>query len=155
VSTTADTAPSGIVLDEVVARRINNALADGKTVAVSYVDSEGRPHLSLRGSVQVFSPDQLAIWVRKPEGGLVEGVSKNPYLAFLYRNPDERTTYTFTGTGRIDEDEGVRRAVYDASPEPERIHDPELKGVAVVVDLDRAQGFTIGGDRFDMRRVGS
>jgi predicted pyridoxine 5'-phosphate oxidase superfamily flavin-nucleotide-binding protein len=141
-----------IALNETVTKKINNALADLKPVAVSYVDADGQPHLSLRGSVQVYSPDQLAIWVRHGEGGIAEGVGKNPHVALLYRDNDEKTTYTFMGRAHVDSDDTVRRTVFDNSPEPERNHDPELHGVAVVIDLDRATGFTIGGDRFDQTR---
>jgi general stress protein 26 len=143
----------GIVLSELATTRINSALAEARPVAVSYVDSEGRPHLSLRGSVQVYSPDQLSIWVRHAEGGIVEQIAKNAHVALLYRNSDTKSTYTFMGRARVDEDEAVRKTVYDNSPEPERNHDPEMHGAAVIIDLDVAKGFTIGGDRFDMIRA--
>lgn len=146
------TAPAGIALSELVTQRINNALADGKPVAVTYVDPEGRPHLSLRGSVQVYSPDQLAIWVRKREG-LAASIEKNPNMAFLYRDNAERTSYMFGGQARIDDDPAVRDAVFEHSPEPERNHDPDRKGIAVIIDLDWASGFTVGGDRFEMHRA--
>jgi general stress protein 26 len=144
---------TGIALPEKAVKKVNNALADAKPVAVTYVDSEGRPHLSLRGSTQVFSPDQLAIWVRHAEGGIAEAVTKNPNVALLYRDNDEKTTYTFLGVARVDADPQVRDQVFDNSPEPERNHDPERHGVALVIDLQRATGFTIGGDRFDMKRA--
>jgi hypothetical protein len=151
----ADTseAAAGIVLSELATTRINSALAEARPVAVTYVDTEGRPHMSLRGSVQVYSPDQLSIWVRHPEGGIVEHIAKNPHVALLYRNADTKSTYTFMGRARVDDDEAVRQTVFEASPEPERNHDPERHGAAVIIDLDSAKGFTIGGDRFDMQRA--
>src|SRR5215469_14266162 len=96
MSNTTD-ASTGIALPEKAVKKVNNALADAKPVAVTYVDPEGRPHLSLRGSTQVLSPDQLAIWVRHAEGGIAEAVTRNPNVALLYRDNDEKTTYTFLG----------------------------------------------------------
>jgi hypothetical protein len=150
---TSQAAPGGIDLTGVIQERLDSALADGKPIAVSYVDLAGRPHLSLRGSTHVHSPDQLAIWVRKAQGGIAEAVIDNPNVVFLYRNSDTRTTYILSGTARVDDDEAVRWAVYDASPEPERDHDPDHHGVALVVDLERVQGNTVGGTRVSMVRA--
>lgn len=57
---------------------INAALANNTPMNVAYVDEDGKPNLSMRGSVQVYSPTQLSIWVRNKEGGMVKALAKNP-----------------------------------------------------------------------------
>jgi hypothetical protein len=147
-------AESGIVLTDEIVKRVNDALTSGKALTVSYVDRDNRPHLSLRGSTHVHGADQLAIWVRHSEGGLADAIKVNPALGLLYRDAETRTTYVFSGRARIASDEATRKSVFDASPEPERDHDPDRHGVAVVVDLDTVKGGTVGGTQVSMTRSG-
>jgi pyridoxamine 5'-phosphate oxidase-like protein len=144
---------SGIDLTGEVGERVDSALADRRALAVSYVDAGGRPHLSLRGSVHVHGPDQLALWVRHAEGGLAAAVRANPALALLYRDADSRTTYVFSGRARIADDGDTRDTVFRASPQAEQDHDPERLGVAVLVDLDSVTGGTVGGSQVSMSRA--
>jgi hypothetical protein len=131
---------------------VNGALASKRPIAVSYVDSDNQPHLSLRGSTHVHSADQLAIWVRHAEGGLAGAIRSNPAVSLLYRDSDSRTTYVFSGRARIEDDSAVREAVYLACPEVERDHDTERTGVAVLIDLDQVKGGTVGGAQISMER---
>lgn len=124
---------------------VNNALANGLPIAVSYVDEEGQPVLSPRGSTQVYGPRQLCIWVRNPEGGLASAVAKNPRMALLYRDSRTRTTLIFQGRGHIENDPAVRDRVFELAPEVEQNHDPERKGAALLIDVDRLQGTTTRG----------
>ena len=126
-----------IELTDEMKQAINSALSDGVPVVVSYVGGDGQPNISLRGSTQVFSDDQLAIWVRNPSGGLLSGIAASPPMALLYRNPAARLSWQFHGRARRDDDEQVRGTVYGNSPEAERNLDPEQNGVAVIIDIDR------------------
>jgi hypothetical protein len=128
-----------------MASAVNGALANGTPVTVAYVDSDGQPHLSLRGTVQAFSDDELAMWIRSPEGGLLTAITTNPRLALMYRSPQTRTTYQFHGRARVEGDEALRTQVFDNSPEQERNFDPQRAGVAVVVELDRVEGREASG----------
>ncbi len=142
----------GISLTGEISDRVNSALQSRKPIVVTYVGTDNRPRMSLRGSTHVHAPDQLAIWVRKSEGGIVEAIAANPAVGLLYRDSDTRTTYVFSGRARVASDEETRQAVYDASPEPERDHDPDRRGVAVVIDVDEVTGGTVGGEQVSMRR---
>jgi hypothetical protein len=142
---TTDSPPSPIQLTEEIRAAVNGALANGTPVVVAYVDERGQPRLSFRGSTQVFGDDQLAIWVRNPEGGLPRALAANPRVSLLYRNPQPRTMLLFEGRGRIDPAEATRATVYEQAPEVERNFDPERKGLALIVDLDRVAGFTPAG----------
>ena len=126
-----------IELTDEMKQAINSALSDRVPMVVSYVGGDGQPNIGFRGSTQAFSDDQLAIWVRNPDGGILHGIAANPKLALLYRNPAARLAWQFHGRARRDDGEQVRRTVYDNAPEAERNLDPEQNGVAVIIDIDR------------------
>jgi hypothetical protein len=146
------TVATGIDLSGEIAERVDSALANGKALAVSYVDGDNRPRMSLRGSTHVHGPDQLALWVRHAEGGLAGAIAANPAVALLYRDAGTRTTYVFSGRARVAGDEATRDAVFRASPQVEQDHDPDRLGVAVLVDLDSVTGGTVGGAQVAMTR---
>lgn len=119
---------------------INRALANQTPMVLAYVDENGAPSLSLRGSVQVYSPTQLCLWVRNPRGGLIASIRAQRPLSFLYRNSPSRTTLTIRGRGKLVDDPEIRREIFDLSPEVEQRHDPAMAGAAVIVDVSRVQG---------------
>ena len=124
---------------------INSALANGTPIAVAYVDEHGQPVLSLRGSTQVYSDTQLCISMRNAEGGLIKAIEQNPRLSLLYRDTKTRTTLIFQGRGHIDTNQEVRDRVFELAPEVEQNHDPNRKGAALIIDLERMQGSTLRG----------
>ena len=126
-----------IELDEDVRRRLANAIDDGKTLTAAYVDTEGKPHISFYGSTHVHSADQLAIWVRNPEGALLQTLPDRPDIAFIYGDIASRVYYTFAGRGRVADTAEARDRVYDEMHAIERKFDPDKKGVAVLIDLDK------------------
>ncbi len=130
---------------------VNNSFTSGKPIIVAYVDENGQPSLSYRGSAQVYSDNQLAVWVRNPEGGLQNALKKNNHITMLYRDPETRAMLQFRGVGHIESDDPTRSKVYDSSPEPERNADKEKKGLALIVDLERVDGF-MPGLRVAMRK---
>jgi general stress protein 26 len=147
-------AASGIDLSGEIAERVNGALESAKPICVSYVDGEGRPHMSLRGSTHVHSGDQLALWIRHAEGGIAEAIRTDPFVGLLYRDSVTKTTIVFSGRAHLDDDPAVRDAVFDGSPEAERNHDPNrtMAGVALIIDLDHVTLNTVGGAHIDMSR---
>jgi len=142
---------SEMKLTDDIKSAVNGALANGTPVMIAYVDEDGQPSLSFRGSAQVYSDNQLAVWVRNPEGGLQKALGKNDRVTMMYRNPANRTTMQFKGKARIDGSDAVRNKIYDSSPEPERNADKDKKGLALIVDLDRVDG-NMPGFRLAMRK---
>jgi len=140
---------------EAMAGAINGALANGTPILMAYVDAEGRPHMSPRGSTQVFSSDRMAVWVRNPEGGLLAAIPANPHVSFFYRDPASRTSYQVQGRARVDDSPAVRDQVYANSPEVERNLDAQRRGVAVVVDVDKVEGRDASGPVLMERGAGS
>jgi hypothetical protein len=132
---------------------VNTALETGRAVAIAYVDENGAPQLSFRGSTQAYGDTQLAIWVRNPQGRILEATRSNPAVALIYGNfdPNARGFMVFRGRARIDESTDARRRVNEQAPEGERNLDKERKGVALIIDLDSVEGF-FGGARLQMRR---
>ena len=132
---------------------IDSAFGTSKPLANSYVDENGAPHLSYRGSTQAYSETQLAIWVRNPEGRILPSIAKNPAVALIYGNfdPSNRGFMIFRGRARIDMTDAARNQVYENAHEFERNQDKDRKGVAVIIDLDVVEGF-FGGARLKMQR---
>jgi hypothetical protein len=138
-------------LSEDMKKALNTALTSGRAIVIAYVDEDGNPQTSYRGSTHVHSDTQLAIWVRNPGGRILPSIKKNPHIALMYGNFDPNSRGFMNMRGRAHIDESVRQRVYDESPEGERNLDKERKGVPVVIDLDSIEGF-FGGARLQMRR---
>jgi predicted pyridoxine 5'-phosphate oxidase superfamily flavin-nucleotide-binding protein len=143
---------AGIKLGDDIREAVNGALANGTPVVLAYVDENGQPNLSFRGSTQVYSDNQLAVWVRNPEGGLQRALKNNNRLTLLYRNPATRMTLNFQGRGHLESSDDIRKKVYESAPESEQKADAERKGYALIVDLDRVTGAGAGG-RISMTRA--
>jgi uncharacterized protein GlcG (DUF336 family) len=140
-------------LTDAMQQAVNDGFGTGKPLAIAYVDEHGAPQLSYRGSTQAYSATQLAIWVRNPEGRILESVRANPAVSLIYGNfdPNARGFMIFRGRARIEDDESVRQTVYERSHEFERDKDKDRRGVALIIDLDSVDGF-FGGARLEMRR---
>src|SRR5262245_37391474 len=141
-------------LNAAIKKIVNSAVERGKTISVAYVDELGKPHLSFRGSVQVYGDAQLAIWVRDAKGGILKAVGKNPNLVLLYGDLDPATKafMTFHGRGRVDNSDAVRRTVYGNSPKVEQDLDKDQGGIPLIIDLDSVDGFVTGVGVLKMRR---
>jgi hypothetical protein len=125
-----------------VAQAVNGAYGAGRPIVLSYVNADGYPSLSTRGSTHVHGPQQLALWARNPEGGLQKAIGSNPKVGLIAFNMDPFTLLFFTGRARVDESQND--AVWEKIPDGEKGQDPERKGSAVIIDLDSIKG--LGGD---------
>ena len=115
---------------------INGALANNTPMSVAYVGDDGAPSLSLRGSVQVYSPTELCIWVRNAESGFVRAIRAHRPVSLLYRNSAKRMTLTIRGQAEVVED-ARRDEIWACSPEVEKRHDTGRKGAAVLIRIER------------------
>lgn len=128
-----------IVLPDEVRTMVNGALESATPMILASVDAEGRPRLTFRGSIQVFSDDQLGFWARNAEGSTMENIAGNPHVAMMFRDPTTRAMLQFAGRARVAAG-AERDRVFDNAPEFERRADPEKKGVGLIVDLDKVEG---------------
>jgi len=129
-------------LTEEIKQLVDNALASRHPMVVAYVDALGQPILSFRGSTQSFGDDRLAIWVRNSDGNFLNAIKANPKLGLMYRDEESKATYQFQGRARVSTDEGDRRRIYEKMAEAERNHDPARTGVALIIELDRVEGWS-------------
>src|SRR5690606_5791974 len=132
---------SAMVLPSGLRALINQALVEAKPMVMAYVDVDGQPRLSFRGSTQVYSDDQLAMWIREAQGGFTTAIARSPRVSFMYRDNLTKATYQLQGRARVAHEEDIRRRVFAASPQAERDHDFAMLGVAVLVDLDLVEGY--------------
>jgi hypothetical protein len=133
-----------------VAQAVNNARDRGHPIVLGYVNADGYPSLSTRGSTHVHGPQQLAIWGRNPEGGFQKAIASNPNVGLIAFNMDPFTLLFFTGRARLDPSQND--TVWEKIPQGERDLDPERKGGAVIVDLDSIKGLGGDGNFFMMSR---
>ena len=136
--------PTPLKLTEDMKAAVSNAYDNRTPVVVTYVDENGQPSMSLRGTTQAYSDNQLAIWARAGSG-MPESLKQRPKITLFYRDPATRTTLQFRGRARQEDDQQVRDLVFDRSPANEQAADPDRKGVVIIVDLDRVDGRTPEG----------
>ena len=134
-----------IELSDEIETRLATAIEDGKAVVAAYVDREGKPHVSPYGSTHVHNPDELAIWLRNPESELLKTLPTRPHVSFWYGDISTRFYLTLEGRARVEEDPRQRQRIYDEMHEIERRFEPDMKGVGVVIALDRVTILTKAG----------
>ena len=132
--------PDPVNLTGEIAAAIDGAVLRGRPLAVAFVRDDGSPSVSFRGSTYVYSPNQLAIWVRKRDSGLAAAIVERPRvsLAFLEREGPGAHYLAIEGRARVAPQ--LDQEVYGAIVEPERQQDAERKGVAVLIDVDSVTG---------------
>jgi predicted pyridoxine 5'-phosphate oxidase superfamily flavin-nucleotide-binding protein len=124
---------------------LNSALADGTPCLVGTATKDGYPQISPKGSVVVFNDDTLCYWERSGRSAL-KRVNENPHIVVYYRNvarikeiPYRAGVMRFYGDARVLTSGADRDKVWELIPEAERKPDPEKKGTAVLVRLDRIE----------------
>lgn len=143
---TTDTV-SGIRLGE-FAEALGLALAEKTPCVVGTSSADGDVDLSLKASVLVLDDDHLALWERS-HGATLENLRQNPRVAVLYRNAARGVPMRrFYGTAELHE-RGDLRATIRARVVPEELaKDPDDRGIAVVIRIDRV----MDGSRTIQRR---
>jgi hypothetical protein len=130
---------------------INNARTNETPICLAHTDENGNAALSFRGSIQVWSDTELCAWIRQASGGLVRAIAKNPVISLAYRD-GPRAMLLMAGRARVVSDPAIRDRVFEITPEVEQNHDPNRKGAAVIIEIDRMQGFSTGGEPVRMVR---
>lgn len=136
------TPATSVKLTDELKKLVDNALATRHPMILAYGGPDGQPILSFRGSTQSFSDDQLAIWVRNSDGLFLDSIGANPKVALMYRDEETKATYQFQGRAKVSTDEEARRRIYEQMAEAERNHDYARTGIALIIDLDRVEGWS-------------
>jgi hypothetical protein len=142
---------SALALGAELTQVINEAPSKGLALLVAAVDMDMQPRLSLRGSLSVLSDTQIGFWARNMEGSTATSLEAHPKLTMFYRDAPNRQTLTLYGRGRVATDEATRKTVFDQAIPAEQRLDPQMKGGAIVVDLDAVEGIGPRG-RINMKR---
>ena len=116
---------------------VNKALADDLACLVGTVGEDGYPSLGPKGSVLVFDDQTLAYWERSHRSSIV-----NVKVVVYYRNPAARDklpggAVRFYGRAEVHESGPVREKVRAMVVPAELEKDPENKGIAVLIHVDR------------------
>jgi predicted pyridoxine 5'-phosphate oxidase superfamily flavin-nucleotide-binding protein len=127
-------------IPDVARGMINAALVNDTPMTVAYVDADGTPNLSLRGSVQVYSPTQLSICLRSTTGGLHTAIGNNPNISLLYRDSKTRSTLVVQGKAHVEMDKEICDRVWDLIQEVEQNHETRESGCALIIDVTKMQG---------------
>lgn len=144
--------PVPLRLTNEIKNAVNGALDNQTPMLIAYTDRSEQIHLSFRGTVQAQSDTTLALWARDPRGGLPRHIAVRPTVTLFYHDPAGRTSYTFYGKARVEDEPAARAAIFENSHPRERQMDFRRRGVAIVVDLDKVEGREPSG-RFLMVRA--
>jgi predicted pyridoxine 5'-phosphate oxidase superfamily flavin-nucleotide-binding protein len=125
-----------IQLTQQMRELIDPALAKGTPCLVATASKDGTPNIGYKGSVMVFDDDSLAYWERTHQGTL-QNVEDNPQVMILFRDPVSRAAWRFLGKATVHKDGPLREQVMARTVPAELDRDPERKGYAVIVKVDK------------------
>ncbi len=143
--------PVPLRLTDAIKAAVNGALDNSTPMLIGYRDDADQIHLSFRGTIQSHGDDRLALWARDAGGGLPRNIAARPQVTLFYHDPARRTTYSFYGRARVEDNPAARAGIFENSHPREQQMDFRRRGVAIVVDLDRVEGRDADG-RFLMAR---
>ena len=125
-----------IKLTDQMRQEIDPALAQGCPCLVATVSPDGAPNVGYKGSVMVFDDTSLAFWERTLQGTLAN-VEAHPDVMILFRNPTTRAAWRFVGKATLHKEGALREQVMARTVAAELERDPEGKGYAVIVAVDK------------------
>jgi uncharacterized protein len=115
---------------------IDNALANGSPCILATVSADGEPDIGYKGSMMVFDNESLAYWERTRRVHM-KNVKENPRVIVLFRDAKTKAAWRFHGTATVHESGPIRDQVMARTVKDELDKDPERKGAAVVIRLDK------------------
>ncbi|MGE3267216.1 MAG: pyridoxamine 5'-phosphate oxidase family protein [Chloroflexota bacterium] len=122
-----------------MAEYVDRSGPDGYTMLVASASKDGAPNLAFKGSVMVWDKDHLAFWERA-HGETLAHLTENPKIALIYRNKEAGKAWRFWGECTLLRDGEVREGIMARTFQPELDRDPERKGVAVLIRVDKVSG---------------
>jgi predicted pyridoxine 5'-phosphate oxidase superfamily flavin-nucleotide-binding protein len=125
-----------IKLTDQMREAINPALAQGCPCLVATISKDGVPNVGFKGSMMVFDDESLAYWERTLQG-TAENVQANPNVMVLFRNPTTRAAWRFVGKATVHKEGPLREQVMARTVPAELERDPERKGYAVIIKVDK------------------
>jgi hypothetical protein len=113
---------------------------------VGTVLPNGFAQVSPRGSTQVFDDDHFSLWERG-RGSTAENLADGTKVTIYFRKAQLRTDGVlpkggiarFYGTARLHKSGTVYDKVWQRLIQPEKDRDPDKKGFAVLIEVERAE----------------
>jgi predicted pyridoxine 5'-phosphate oxidase superfamily flavin-nucleotide-binding protein len=115
---------------------IDNALANGCPCILATASADGEPDIGYKGSMMIFDKESLAYWERTRRQHL-KNILENPRVVVLFRDPKSRVNWRFHGVATIHQQGPIREQVMARTVKDELDKDPERKGAAVVIRVDK------------------
>ena len=113
-----------------------SAIKDGRPAIVATASASGMPDLAYKGSLMVLDDEHLAFWERA-HGTTLQNLQQNPQASALYWNPTARISRKFFGVAELLTAGARRMEIMGRTVQLELDRDPERKGVAVVIRVDK------------------
>jgi pyridoxamine 5'-phosphate oxidase-like protein len=134
-----------IAMTELHARFLAEAFDDGVPPLVGTASRDGEPQISPKGTLAMLDAETLCFWERSYRSSY-HALEENPRIVVYCRNhkrakelPFRNGALRFRGLARIAADEATRARAWDLSPPAEQARDPERKGVAILIRVDRIE----------------
>ena len=134
-----------VQMTELMARLLSTALEDGTPCLVGTAGADGHPQISPKGSVAVFDGTTLSYWERSHRSSQA-AIEANPNVVVYYRNaeraaeiPHRGAALRFHGKARLVKAGPERERAWDLAGEVERSRDPEKKGFAVLIAVEKIE----------------
>jgi predicted pyridoxine 5'-phosphate oxidase superfamily flavin-nucleotide-binding protein len=115
---------------------VNVALAEDTPCLIATASKDGVPDIGFKGSTMVFDKEHLAFWERS-HGEHIGNLRENPHIAVIYRSKQRGSHWRFYGVAELHTDGELREQVKKRVVAEELSKDPEDKGIAVVIRVDR------------------
>lgn len=124
---------------------INTAFPNDVCLVATVLPS-GFAQVSPRGSTQVFDDRHFSLWERG-KGSTTENLVDGSKVTIYFRKPQLRTDgilpkggiARFYGTARLHKSGAVYEEVWQRLIQPEKDRDPQKKGFAVLIEIERAE----------------
>lgn len=122
-----------------------NTAFPANVALVATVQPNGFPQVTVRGSTMVFDDDHIALWERG-SGTTTANWQDGSKVTVFFRKPELRATILpkgavarFYGTAKIHKSGPIYDKVWEKLIQPEKDRDPQKKGFAVLIKIDRAE----------------
>jgi hypothetical protein len=115
-------------------------------ILVGSVQPNGYAQITPRGSTQVYDDEHISLWERG-RGSTNAAITDGTKLTFFFRKPQLRESGAlpnggvarFYGTATVYKSGPIYDKVWERLIQPEKDRDPEKKGFAVLVKIERAE----------------
>jgi len=129
-----------IEMTEEMVEHVDSGLANRKACILATAGKDGWPSMGFRGSMMVYDKDHLAFWERSAKDGL-EHIQENPQVLVMYRDPEAKVAFKFYGHATVHTSGDTLESVWNRTVQPEKDSDPEKKGCAVVIDVEKITSY--------------